>query len=159
MEARRGVKVWLYSVLTLAPDGVGAQCHAPAALPTGRGPLHRGEEAELATRQVRMGFAPTGDRHSDRPACIESLYRLRYQRIESNEKFFLRKFYLVQFSVSYPGHGWWAGTWHLSTSAGLRTTSKRGWRPADQKSIVGVKGLSRQILGTRELFLSLTSTD
>jgi hypothetical protein len=98
MEARRGVQVWLYSVLTLAPDGVGAQCHAPAALPTGRGRLHRGEEAGLATRQVGMGFAPTGDRHSDRPACIESLYRLRYQRIESNEKFFLHKFYLVQFS-------------------------------------------------------------
>jgi hypothetical protein len=61
--------------------GVGGQHHAPTALPAGmtRYPLYR----RLGGLQGRAGRVlkispPTGIRYPDRPACSESLYRLRY---------------------------------------------------------------------------------
>ena len=55
--------------------GVGGQRHAPATLPPGMtrypwapGPVWTGAE----------NLAPNGIRSPDRPACSESLYRLRY---------------------------------------------------------------------------------
>jgi hypothetical protein len=81
--------------LTLAPDGVGCQHHAPAALPPGktRYPLYR----RLGGPQGRSGRVrkiwpppPTGIRSPERPPCSESLYRQSYlcpRRYPSNAVF------------------------------------------------------------------------
>ena len=65
--------------LTSALDGVGGQRHAPAALPSGktRYPLYRrlgGPQGRSG--RVRKIWPPTRIRSLDRPARIESLYRL-----------------------------------------------------------------------------------
>ena len=61
--------------------GVGGQRHAPAALPPGNDSVPIIQEAGWAPRTVWTGaenLAFTGIRSTDRPACIESLYRLSY---------------------------------------------------------------------------------
>jgi hypothetical protein len=81
-EDPEGEQMHSYTVpSTSAPDGVGSQRHAPAALPPGktRYPQYRrlGGPQDRAGR-VRKNLASTGIRCPDRPARIESLYRLRY---------------------------------------------------------------------------------
>ena len=68
--------------LTSAPDGVGGQRNAKAALPPGgvtRYPLYRrlgGPQGRYG--RVRKISPPTGIRSPYRPARSESLYRLSY---------------------------------------------------------------------------------
>ena len=57
------------------------QRHAPAALYPGKDPVPIVQEARTAPGPVWTGaenLAPTGIRSPDRPACSQSLYRLRY---------------------------------------------------------------------------------
>jgi len=61
--------------------GVGGQRHAPAVLPRGKDPVPIVKEAGWASEPfwtVVENLASTGIRSPDRPACSESLYRLRY---------------------------------------------------------------------------------
>jgi len=60
-------------------DGVGGQCHAPAALPLGKNLVPGAQEAGWAPRLFWTGaknLAPTGIHLLDCPARSESLYRL-----------------------------------------------------------------------------------
>jgi hypothetical protein len=57
------------------------QCHAPAAPYPQERPDTHCKEAGWASESVWKGaenLAPTGIRSPDRPACRQSLYRLRY---------------------------------------------------------------------------------
>jgi hypothetical protein len=78
-RSRGEVEIYSTLSLTSALDG-GGQRHGPAALPEGKAryPLHR----KLGGTQCPFGqtekLAPTGIRSPERPACSESLYRLRY---------------------------------------------------------------------------------
>ena len=83
-KAHRGSRSSILS-LTSALDGVDGQCHAPAALPSGKRPgshlVATLQEAGWAPGPVWIGaenLASTGIPFPDRPARSESLYRLSY---------------------------------------------------------------------------------
>jgi hypothetical protein len=73
---REGVEVQLYSFFNL-----GAQRHAPAALPPGKDPVPTVQEDGWASGPVWTdveNLAPTGIRSMDRPPPRQSLHRLCY---------------------------------------------------------------------------------
>jgi len=65
--------------LTLKQDRVGGRCQAPAALPPRERPGSHWTGARVDQSGCVCGkLRPTGIRTPDRPACNESLNRLRY---------------------------------------------------------------------------------
>jgi hypothetical protein len=81
MDAQKGSRgTALLFFLTSALDGVGGRRQAPAALPPGKWRVTIVQETVWATGPVwTVGeISPQRGGSHDRPACSESLYRLRY---------------------------------------------------------------------------------